>query len=109
LAAGKEQFAQQMAQIVNGVVGNKNKVLFDLRGGLLSWSLKFARPLHFGIQASERLAKEQAERDRLRAAYLELVEQARQYHKTVQEYETECGKNEQLLARLKKRGSRAEA
>lgn len=36
----------------------------------------------------------------MREEHLALVEKERAYHKCVKDYETECGKNEALLARL---------
>jgi hypothetical protein len=81
--AGKEQFSAQMTQIVAGVTGNKTKVWWFACVFLIKFS-----HMHTTEKLSERLTKERGERDKLRAAYLDLVERERQYHKTVKEYET---------------------
>jgi hypothetical protein len=48
----------------------------------------------------DKQAEETGSRDAIRANVLKLVEQERFYHQCVKDYETECSKNEQLLARL---------
>lgn len=51
-------------------------------------------------KVEERLVAEESTRDSMREEHLALVEKERAYHKCVKDYETECGKNEALLARL---------
>lgn len=72
---GKEQLLKQMEQIFTIMAKNKGKV-------------------------QEKQAETEATRDEIRAQHLGLVEKERLYHKSVKDYETECAKNETLLARL---------
>jgi hypothetical protein len=51
-------------------------------------------------KVQEKQAETEATRDEIRAQHLGLVEKERLYHKSVKDYETECAKNETLLARL---------
>jgi hypothetical protein len=48
--------------------------------------------------------REKEGRDLLKETQLALVEKERAYYKAVKDYETECSKNEVLIAKIERRG-----
>eukprot|EP00041_Stephanoeca_diplocostata_P021100 m.485309 g.485309 ORF g.485309 m.485309 type:complete len:618 (-) comp21733_c0_seq2:2285-4138(-) len=74
----KNQLLEQMTTIVQSLSDNYNKLV-------------------------DRQGKEQSKRDDLSSVLQSLVEKERQYYKSVKDYETECSKNELLIAKLKRR------
>lgn len=76
---GKEQLIAQMKGIVESLTMNRDKL-------------------------QDRQAREKETRDKLKEEQLSLVDKERAYYKAVKDYETECSKNEGLIAKLERRG-----
>jgi chromosome segregation ATPase len=76
--SGKEKFLDSLGGIIDGVLKNKSKV--DVK-----------------------LEEESGNKLRLEARFNELQEQQRQYYMAVKEFQDECRRNEELMARVESR------